>query len=38
MNRKNLVVVMGVLLGILLLTLTCGVALADPVFYVKIDN
>jgi hypothetical protein len=38
MNRKNLVLTMAVLLGILLFSLTCGVALADPVFYVKIDN
>lgn len=38
MNRKNLVVVMGVLLGIWLLSSTCGVALADPPFYVKINN
>ncbi|MGO9174820.1 MAG: hypothetical protein ACLQED_01555 [Desulfobaccales bacterium] len=38
MNRKHLVLTMAALVGILLLALTCGVALADPVFYVKIDN
>jgi hypothetical protein len=39
MNRKNLMVTLAALLGILFLASTCGVALAGyPVFYVKIDN
>ena len=39
MNRKKLGLAMAALLGILLLALTCGAALAEyPVFYVKIDN
>jgi hypothetical protein len=39
MNRKNLVLMLAALLGILFLASTCGVALAGyPVFYVKIDN
>ena len=39
MNRKNLVMAMAALLGVLLLASTCGVALAaTPVFYAKIDN
>ena len=38
MNRKNLVIVMAALLGLLFLAATCGVALAAPVFYVRIEN
>ncbi len=38
MNRSNLVLTLAVLLGILFLASTCGVALANPVFYVKITN
>jgi len=38
MHRKKLGLAMAALLGILLLALTCGSALAAPVFYVRIDN
>jgi hypothetical protein len=39
MNRKKLGLSMAALLGIVLLALICGAALAEnPVFYAKIDN
>lgn len=38
MNRKKQAWTLAALLGLLLLAITCGSALAAPVFYVRIDN
>ena len=38
MNRKKQVWTLAALLGVLLFALTCGSALAAPVFYARIDN